>query len=220
MITHKRARANARCEKALACKPVVSDRDCRARDLQRAREIAARRQTVAGTQTPVSNRATYLPIDLSAQILAADEVDVKFHWRGEFTLTNWLGQKSGNWILHQSSFSDKVRRQWTATANARRCWCSPEALSRAPSTSPTRVCTGPSKSVRRRRGYFSLSREECWAQQAFAGAWRRRRSVCSSTTSSLRRCLSSITSPRVSGRRCTSIRFAAGPFTVCVSTSS
>src|SRR6185369_10102093 len=86
MIADKRARADARRKKPLARKPIVSNSHRRARDPQRTREIAARRQTVAGTQTAVSNRTPYLPVDLPTQVFASDEIDVQVHWRGKFSV--------------------------------------------------------------------------------------------------------------------------------------
>src|SRR5437867_4315863 len=71
--------ARARLDKALAGEPVVGDAHRRAGHAEAARELARRRQAIAGAEPASDNGTAELPIDLAAEIVAADKADMEFH---------------------------------------------------------------------------------------------------------------------------------------------
>jgi hypothetical protein len=48
-----------------------------ARDVERFRELAARRKAIAGTQSAIDNGASNLAIDFAAEIFPPDQADVE-----------------------------------------------------------------------------------------------------------------------------------------------
>jgi hypothetical protein len=42
-------------------------------------QIATRRQAITGSETTITNRIPYLPVDLAAEVLSTDKIDLKLH---------------------------------------------------------------------------------------------------------------------------------------------
>ena len=81
MLADDRASAHARRYESFPSEPVIYAGDCRARDRQLPCEFPAGRQWIAGPQLTLQDRPPQLPVDLAAEVLAANQADVKLHCR-------------------------------------------------------------------------------------------------------------------------------------------
>ncbi len=73
------ARSNSGDDEAFTGEAIVCLGDRSARHVERVREVAACGQAIAGSQTAVTNRISYLAIDLATQVLSTDEIDLEVH---------------------------------------------------------------------------------------------------------------------------------------------
>jgi hypothetical protein len=79
MLRNKSPGANAGGHKALGRETVICDRDRCASHTQTPGEFASGRQAFAKPNAAFEDGPAELPVNLSAEIFAADKIDVNFH---------------------------------------------------------------------------------------------------------------------------------------------
>jgi hypothetical protein len=102
VVTDEGAGADPAGDEPFAHEPVVGDGDGGARDAQLGGQLPGGGQAAAGRQAGVKDRPAQLPVDLTGQVLAADQADMEVHGAQRSDGRIGLVNLPENWISHWS----------------------------------------------------------------------------------------------------------------------